>query len=142
MPQNSPSTEQTVDTPEPTNPKKATKPDVSKVAAPKPGRTQDVNEVRLRGTLATAPELRTFESGSSLARLLVTVRSSGERARTDVIPVTVWDPGKRVMGARRGDRIGVEGAVQRRFWTTPDGRNSRVEVVGRRVTVRRSAASG
>ena len=34
----------------------------------------DRNEVVLRGKLATAPEHRTFGSGASLARLLVTVR--------------------------------------------------------------------
>ncbi len=100
-----------------------------------------MNQVRLRGTLATSPELRVFDSGTALARLLVTVRAAGDRPRTDVIPVTVWEPSERVSAARRGDRIGVEGSVQRRFWTTPDGRSSRVEVVGHRVTVRRSAPS-
>ena len=102
---------------------------------------EDCNSVSLRGRLATAPDIRSFPSGASLARLLVTVRTTGNHPRTDVLPVTLWDPGKRVANAERGDRVTVEGTVQRRFWSDVDGRKSRVEVVANRVAVRKSPSS-
>ncbi len=98
----------------------------------------DVNEVALEGRLATAPDIRTFDSGVRLARLLVTVRSEVDRPRTDVIPVTVWNPAAELGRAVRGDRVVVSGTVQRRFWTDIDGRKSRVEVVASSVEVTRA----
>ena len=88
----------------------------------------DRNEVVLRGTLATAPEHRTFGSGASLARLLVTVRLRSP-SRTDVLPVTVWEPETELLGTVRGVPVEVTGQIHRRFWTDAEGRHSRVEVV-------------
>lgn len=88
----------------------------------------DRNEVVLRGTLATAPEHRTFGSGASLARLLVTVRLRSP-SRTDVLPVTVWEPESELLRAVRGVPVEVTGQIHRRFWTDAEGRHSRVEVV-------------
>ena len=92
----------------------------------------DRNEVVLRGTLATAPEHRTFGSGASLARLLVTVRLRSP-SRTDVLPVTVWEPDPELLSAVRGVPVEVTGQVHRRFWTDAEGRHSRVEVVAATV---------
>ena len=89
---------------------------------------RDRNEVVLIGTLATAPEHRTFGSGASLARLLVTVRLSSP-SRTDVLPVTVWEPDPELLSAVRGVPVELTGQVHRRFWTDAEGRHSRVEVV-------------
>ena len=89
----------------------------------------DRNDVVLRGVLTTAPEHRVFGSGASLARLLVTIRLSAPRTRTDVIPVTVWEPEAAVIEAERGTPVDVIGQVHRRFWTDAEGRHSRVEVV-------------
>ncbi len=88
----------------------------------------DRNEVILRGRLATAPEHRTFGSGASLARLLVTVRLRSP-SRTDVLPVTVWEPPSELLKAVRGTVCEVSGQLHRRFWTDAEGRHSRVEVV-------------
>ena len=52
----------------------------------------DLNLVVLCGRVAVEPELKTFDSGSRLIRLLVTVRSDVPRRRVDVVPVTMWDP--------------------------------------------------
>lgn len=104
--------------------------------------TEDVNVVSLEGRLATAPDVRAFESGARLARLLVTVRSDVDRPRTDVIPVTVWNPEPVLSEAARGDRVTVRGTVQRRFWTDVDGRKSRVEVVASAVEVSKAAPGG
>ncbi|MCY3540070.1 MAG: single-stranded DNA-binding protein [Acidimicrobiia bacterium] len=93
----------------------------------------DLNEIRLRGTLSIAPEHRIFGSGASLARLLVTVRQSVPRNRTDVIPITLWEPDGAILKGERGTRVEVEGQIQRRFWTDAEGRRSRIEVIADRV---------
>jgi len=93
----------------------------------------DLNEVRLRGTLSIAPEHRIFGSGASLARLLVTVRQSVPRTRTDVIPITLWEPDGAILKGERGTYVEVEGQIQRRFWTDAEGRRSRIEVIANQV---------
>ena len=98
----------------------------------------DLNLVVLAGRLAAPPELRAFAGGSRLLRYLVTIRRDDPRRRVDVIPVTLWDPNDdeitRLPG--KGDRVWVAGSVQRRFWESPEGRRSRLEVVADQVQVR------
>ena len=98
----------------------------------------DMNLVVLRGTLATAPELREFESGARLLRLLVTVRQDEPRKRVDVVPVTLWDPPAELEAEdlARGRRVMVVGAAQRRFWEAKEGRRNRVEIVADTVSTR------
>ena len=95
----------------------------------------DLNLVVLCGRLAIDPELRVFDSGTRLIRLLMTVRSDEPRRRVDVVPVTVWDPEEGLVGDLpvKGQRIWVCGSIQRRFWEAPDGRRSRLEVVAEQV---------
>jgi single-stranded DNA-binding protein len=98
----------------------------------------DLNLIVLCGRLATDPEVRTFDSGTRLIRMLVTVRAEAPRKRVDVIPVTYWDPPDELVDdlPERGRRIWVCGSVQRRFWESTDGRRSRVEVVAEQVNVK------
>ena len=98
----------------------------------------DMNLVVLAGTLATAPELREFESGARLLRLLVTVRQDEPRKRVDVLPVTLWDPPQELMAEHleRGRRVFVVGAAQRRFWEAKEGCKNRVEIVATHVKTR------
>jgi single-stranded DNA-binding protein len=98
----------------------------------------DCNLVVLAGTLAAVPELREFDSGSRLLRLLVTVRTEEPRRRVDVLPVTLWDPPPDLLAEtlERGRRVWVSGAAQRRFWEAQEGRRNRVEIVAEQVTVR------
>jgi single-stranded DNA-binding protein len=98
----------------------------------------DLNLVVLTGTLATAPELREFESGARLLRLLVTVRQDEPRKRVDVVPVTLWDPPADLVSENleRGRRVMVVGAAQRRFWEAKEGRKNRVEIVAEHVKPR------
>ena len=98
----------------------------------------DLNLVVLCGRLATDPELRAFDSGAQLARLLVTVRSDEPRRRVDVVPVTWWDPPEEFLAdpPLKGRRVWVCGSVQRRFWESPDGRRSRLEVVAEQVNMK------
>jgi|GEM_PF-645928 len=91
----------------------------------------DVNLVVLSGHLSAEPEIRTYESGATAARFLVTVRLNEPRRRVDVIPVTVWEPDDDLTSdpPNRGERVWFTGNLQRRFWEAPDGRRSRLEVV-------------
>ena len=97
----------------------------------------DLNLVVLCGRLAAPAEIRTFESGSRLARYLVTVRSEEPR-RVDVVPVTLWDPPDALIEAEPspGHAVWVAGSVQRRFWSGAEGRRSRLEVVADQVCLR------
>lgn len=98
----------------------------------------DSNHVTLVGTLASSPELREFDSGARLLRLLVTVRSVEPRRRVDVVPITLWDPPAALLAEKleRGRRVLVVGGVQRRFWGAQEGRKSRVEIVAEQVAAR------
>jgi single-strand DNA-binding protein len=104
----------------------------------------DLNLVVLYGRLAAPPEIRQFESGSRLARYLVTVRSEEPHRRVDVLPVTLWDPDDSLIDAEPapGRRVWVAGAVQRRFWSGPEGRRSRLEVVAEQVCLREDDGDG
>lgn len=98
----------------------------------------DLNLTVLCGRLATDPEVRVFDSGTRLIRYLITTRVDYPRKRTDVIPVTIWDPPTELVeepGAK-GERVWACGAVQRRYWESADGRRSRIEVVAEQVKVR------
>jgi single-stranded DNA-binding protein len=96
----------------------------------------DLNLVVLCGQLATDAEVRVFDSGTRLIRYLVVLRVGHPRKRTDVIPVTLWKPGDELAAEPgvKGDRVWVCGAVQRRYWESPDGRRSRVEVIAEQVS--------
>jgi len=102
----------------------------------------DLNLVVLAGTISTEPDVRTFTSGSTLIRYLVTVRTTEPRRRVDVVPVTLWDPGPddlAAIGDARGRGVWVAGAIQRRFWSGDDGRASRIEVIAHEVRIRDDA---
>ena len=104
----------------------------------------DLNLVVLGGRLAAPPEIRQFEGGGCLARYLVTVRSTEPASRVDVVPVVLWDPPADLIDAEPspGRRVWVAGAVQRRFWSGPEGRRSRLEVVAEQVSLRDSGPEG
>lgn len=97
----------------------------------------DLNPLVLRGRLAVPGEVRVFESGSRLLRLLVTTKSESPTRRTDVVPVSIWDPDEDLIDqvSEKAVRVWVVGSVQRRYWEGPDGRRSRLEVVADQVTV-------
>ena len=96
----------------------------------------DLNLIVLSGRLAAPIEVRAFESGSQLVRLLLTVRTTSPRPRVDVIPVTLWEPTDELIDElpEPGRRIWVAGTIQRRFWSGGSGRRSRLEVIADQVT--------
>jgi single-stranded DNA-binding protein len=95
----------------------------------------DLNLIVLCGRLAVDGELRVFDSGAKLIRYLVTTRVDFPRRRIDVVPVTTWDPPEELVDhpGDKGERIWVCGSLQRRYWESPDGRRSRIEVVAEQV---------
>lgn len=97
-----------------------------------------MNMAILAGRLAAPPELREFGSGSRLVRSLITVRSNSPWRRVDVVPVTLWDPAPEhpLLNAPVGSLVWVAAAVQRRFWTSTEGRRSRIELVANAVEIR------
>lgn len=97
--------------------------------------TIDLNLTVLCGRLAVDAEPRVFDSGARLIRYLITTRTDHPRRRVDVIPVTVWDPPDEVWAepGEKGQRIWACGSVQRRYWESPDGRRSRIEVVAEQI---------
>ena len=103
----------------------------------------DLNLVVLAGRIAAEPEIRVFDSGATLIRFLVTVRSEEPRHRLDVIPVVQWnpDPDDVPAGSVRGRSVWVAGSVQRRFWSVGDGHESRVEIVAHEVAIRDDESS-
>ena len=100
----------------------------------------DLNLVVLSGRLAAPIEVRVFESGSRLIRLLMTVRTDRPRSRVAVVPVTVWNPEDSFLESepQPGERLWVAGSLQRRFWDSAHGRRSRIELVAEQVTRRSS----
>lgn len=102
----------------------------------------NLNLVVLYGRLATDAEVRTFDSGGQLIRYLVTTRVEEPRRRTDVIPVTLWDPPEELAESpgTKGSYIACHGSVQRRYWESPDGRRARVEVVAETVQLYETGA--
>ncbi len=101
----------------------------------------DTNITVIAGKLAAEPELKTFDSGSKLLRLLITVTSTEPRRRLDVLPVVMWDPSDEVLERFtsepvRGRKVWAAGSVQRRFWAEVKGRSSSIEIVAHDLLLR------
>ena len=115
-----------------------------------PGR----NEVVLRGRLGAEAEERELPSGDRIATLRVVVprepppgrrRAAADeprRATVDTIDVVCWTAATRrsALRLRAGDVVEVEGALRRRFFGGPAGRQSRYEVEA--ATLRRVSGGG
>lgn len=100
------------------------------------------NEVRLGGRLAAEAEERELPSGDRIVTLRVVVarppaagrrRQATEgvrRVTVDTIDVVCWTAGTRrtALRLRADEPVEVEGALRRRFFGGPTGRQSRYEV--------------
>ncbi len=109
---------------------------------------ESVNEVRLLGRVTAQPEQVVLPSGDPLWTFRVTVPRPPDKARprpgVDALDCKVW--GGRVRRSVQtwsvGDVVEVAGALRRRFFLTPQGRVSRVEVEVTSGRLIRRAGSG
>ena len=117
----------------------------AKVSRPaRPADKAAVNEVRLCGTVTSAPEKRALPSGDQIVTFRISVRreptvmTRGSRQKVDVVDCCAWSAAARRSAERVavGDGVEVSGALRRRFYRSATGAASRVEVevsrVGRR----------
>lgn len=84
-----------------------------------------MNIVILKGTLSSAPVIRSLPSGASLMSLELTTDVDGE---VSSVPVSWFDPPAEITFAV-GAPIAVMGSVRRRFFRTGGLTQSRTEVV-------------
>ncbi len=111
---------------------------VAESPPPQPPALRPVNEVRLAGKVAAAPEERTLPSGAQLVvwRLVVPrprlAPGPVERraATVDTLDCVAWTAAAREAAGQlaAGDAVEVHGALRRRFWRTGSGTASRCEV--------------
>ncbi len=108
---------------------------------------ETVNEVCLVGRLSQAPTERVLPSGDILWTFRVVVNrpqtARSGRASVDALECAAWTARTRrsVQRWRSGDVVRVSGAMRRRFFRTPQGAASRVEVEVTRAELVRRAAS-
>ena len=97
------------------------------------------NLVVLTGRLTADPELKTTQSGVSVVSFSIAVQrryKSGEEPITDFINVTAWRSSAEFVSKyfKKGNMIGIEGAIQTRKYTDKDGNNrTAFEVVANNV---------
>lgn len=121
----------------------------TKQRVPGAGRgVEHVNEVRLVGRVSQQPEEKVLPSGDSLWTFRLAVSRTGDTGRSrqtvDALECAAWAPRLRrsIAGWQLDDVVEVTGAVRRRFFRTPSGAASRVEIELRGGKVIRRAASG
>lgn len=92
-----------------------------------------MNTVALMGRLTRDPELKTTQSGLSIANFAVAVDNGwGDSKRTDFFEVTAWRKTAEFASTylRKGMLIGLEGRLQQERWEGKNGENrSAVKVV-------------
>ncbi|TQM58140.1 single-stranded DNA-binding protein [Humibacillus xanthopallidus] len=124
---------------------------MSRGGGDEPGGAPALNEVALRGRASAPGEERTLPSGDVIVTLRVIVSREGAAARratggaevrrapVDTIDVVCWTARTRRAALRlaAGDGVEVGGALRRRFYGGPAGRQSRYEVEA--ASVRRVA---
>jgi single-strand DNA-binding protein len=84
-----------------------------------------LNVAVVRGVCSSPAEVRELASGETIAQLQVTTRTDDQAVS---VPVSVWDPPAWVEALAAGDELLALGRVRRRFFRTPTGTASRVEV--------------
>ncbi len=92
-----------------------------------------VNVVVLAGTLTADPEVRELPSGDVVARLRLHVTDNAHKRLP--LPVTAWSaPTRRTAkDLTKGDRVMVQGHLERRYFSGESGARSITEVVAREI---------
>jgi len=96
----------------------------------------DRNKAELVGEVTGTTVLKKFDSGATLLSFNVRTCIAGdERPVTHNVPVAWWEPELSARDVPEGIRVKVVGCVHRRFYNTPTGLRSQVEVVAQTVEV-------
>lgn len=84
-----------------------------------------LNKVILMGRLAADPELRTTQSGISVASFRIGVARDYDREQTDWIHIVAWRQTAEFVSKyfSRGSMIALEGTLQSRQYQDRDGNN-------------------
>jgi single-strand DNA-binding protein len=92
-----------------------------------------VNVVVLAGTLAADPEVVELPSGDLIAKLRLQVPENGKRVLP--LPIAAWTaPTRRATkDLTKGDRVMVQGHLERRFYRNGGSASSITEVVAREI---------
>lgn len=98
----------------------------------------NVNKVFLMGNMTRDPELRYTPSGTPVCDFGMainrnyTTQSGEKREETCFVDVTFWARRGEVISEYfgKGDQIFIEGRLQLDQWETPEGRRSKLKVVG------------
>jgi single-strand DNA-binding protein len=94
----------------------------------------DINSTVLTGRLTRDPELRSTNSGTSVANTAIAVERFRKDQDNDVsfIDLTIWGNFAELVAnkARKGDTVTISGRLQQERWETEDGsKRSKVVVV-------------
>ena len=85
-----------------------------------------MNLVILTGRLTADPEMRTTQTGKSVAKFSIAVnegKSKDGAERVQYFNISAWERSAEVLQnyAKKGTKIMVEGSLQNRSWDKPDG---------------------
>ena len=87
----------------------------------------DINSVTLTGRLVRDAELRSTNSGTSVANTAIAVEEYRKDADNDVsfIDLTIWGNFAELVAkkARKGDSVCVNGRLKQEKWQTTEGEN-------------------
>lgn len=105
------------------------------------------NDVCLVGRLSVEPTVKELPSGDAMVQVRVVVdrpEASRSRQRVDALDCTIWAARLRGQVAKwhAGDVVEFHGSIRRRFYQTPGGTQSRVEIeVDKARRLQRSAVA-
>ena len=96
-----------------------------------------MNKVILIGNIGRDPEVRTTNSGKTVANFgLATSEKRGGEAQTTLHDVTCWEKTAQLVGdyVKKGDKLCVEGRIQHREYEDKDGNTrKKTEIVADRI---------
>ncbi|MDD9898653.1 MAG: single-stranded DNA-binding protein [Candidatus Melainabacteria bacterium] len=79
---------------------------------------KEINNVTLVGRVGQDPELRYFESGSSMATFSLAINRPTRNKETDWFDIKLWGKQAEIAGeyVRKGSLIGIAGGVDWDYW--------------------------
>lgn len=82
---------------------------------------KDINQVILVGNIEEQPTLRTTQNNNRVANTKIATLTGRDKFPTRHLVVAWGDEAKLLSGMQPGQRVRVEGKLQRRKWTDKEG---------------------